>query len=150
MNRLTALAAAFFFAGLAIWGVNGVISSPAWAAGDNKDLQRWPGQYVQALGQPVYRATVYLDAGWPHDSAAADAGLTAYTFSGGEHVCVQSSIDFCFEAGVAAAAMTAACGKAVTVPANQERCFFLRAGVTTISVDTLSGTGRVQFHETRL
>ena len=46
--------------------------------------------------------------------------------------------------------MTASCAKATTVPADAERCFFLRPGATKISVDGLSGTPVVRMFETRL
>jgi len=140
---------AVLFASLAFWGIRGLISSPAWAV--DRSAYRWPNHYEVALGQPLHRATVYLDAGVNHDTLATDGGaVTTYTFTGGEHVCVQGSIDFCFEPNKVAAGMTADCAKAVKVLANAERCFFLQVDAGVIGFSTTTGTGTVKVFETRM
>lgn len=108
----------------------------------------WPGLYLVALGQPVHRATVTVASGSPRDNTITDGGApVTYTFGGGEHVCLEGSSAFCFEV-TAAASMTASCAKAVSVPANTSRCFFLRQGATKVAVDATSGSPTVRMHET--
>ena len=116
-------------------------------ADNNREVTQW-GHYKVALGRPEWRVTVTATAGTPRDNTGAGAG-SAYAFEGGEHICLQSTSSFCFEV-VAEGSMAATCAKAVTVPADSERCFFLKPGETKISIDALSGTPVVRMFETRI
>ena len=58
-------------------------------ADTNDNVTQW-GHYKVALGQPLHRVTVTATAGAPKDNTGAGAG-TAYTFTGGEHICLQST-----------------------------------------------------------
>lgn len=104
----------------------------------------WPGHYLVAMGQPLIRSKCALTAGTAKDNTTCN---TAYTFTGGEHLCIQGDADFYMQV-VAAASYTASGVDSIRVPQYVERCFYLQQGVTKVSVDAVTGTANIKMFET--
>jgi hypothetical protein len=116
----------------------------AWAAQvDTARFAPWPDAFFRMNGSPVHRSTVVATAATPKDTTSTSGGASvAYTFFGGERVCIQTAAAAYVEV-IAAASMTASGGKAFTVNANEPllaNCFTLLSSETKISVDCITGT----------